>query len=222
MSTATLDRVIESATNAPAPVVDVTVEVLITAKEHGAESLVAAALTRLIRGILVGISHNESCLPEVVSAPTDLKALLVFLEIPEVIEALSKLDPLAKASIRGVFRKAELYEAEGGCVSGEEAGKLMNRQRQSIDAAWRRGDVIALPSGKDGRVYPVWQFIDGRYLPGLKEIQEIFQEESPFVVCSFLLSGNALLDGKTPLSLLRLEQVKEVLQAAKAFGDHGG
>lgn len=222
MSSATLERVIESATDAPSSVVDVTVEVLITAKEHGAESLVAAALARLIRAILVAISHNESCLLEVVSAPNDLKALLVFLEKPEVIEELSKLDPLAHAKARGIFRKAELYQAEGGCVSGEDAGKLLNRQRQTIDLACKRGDVLGLPSGKDGKTYPVWQFHDGRYLPGMREILEIFKDESPFVVCSFLLSGHALLDGKTPLSLLRLDQIEPVLKAAKAYGDHGG
>ena len=53
-----------------------------------------------------------------VSAPIDLKALLLFLEELSVIDELLKT---VKARIRGILRKCELYDLESGCISAEEA-----------------------------------------------------------------------------------------------------
>jgi hypothetical protein len=222
MSTDLLERVVESAKNAPEPVAEVTVEVLVTAKEHGANSLVTAALARLIRAVLISVSHMQTNLIKVVSAPSDLQAMLQLLEEPAVIEELSRIDPLAKARIRGIFRKAELYEAEGGCVSGEEAAKLVGVSRQAIHAARQRGDVLGLPRGRDGWTYPVWQFEGGHYLGGLSPVLKTLDNDGPFVQASFLLSRHAQLEGETPLSLLRTGQLESVLKAAEAYGAHGG
>ena len=217
-----LERVVESAKNAPEPVTEVTVEVLITAKEYGAESLVSAALARLIRAVLVAVSHNPTGLMKVVSAPSDLQAILQFLEDPAVIEELARIDPLAKARVRGIFRKAELYEAEGGCVSADDAAKLVGVSRQAIHAARQRGDVFALPRGQDGWTYPVWQFEGGHYLEGLGPVLKALNNDGPFVQASFLLSRHALLDGETPLACLRKGQIDSVVKVAEAFGLHGG
>lgn len=222
MSANLQDRVMESAKDAPEPVAEVTVDVLVTAKEHGAESLVTAALARLIRAVLVSVSHSQTGLIKVVSAPSDLQAILQFLEEPAVIEELSRVDPLAKARVRGIFRKAELYEAEGGCVSAEEAAKLVGVTRQAIHAARQRGDVFALPRGQDGWTYPVWQFADGHYLEGLAPILQALKNDGPFVQASFLLSRHALLNGETPLACLKKGQRDIVQKAAEAFGNHGG
>jgi hypothetical protein len=184
--------------------------------------LVTAALTRLIRAILVSVSHTETSLIKVVSAPSDLQAILQFLEEPAVIEELSRIDPLAKARVRGIFRKAELYEAEGGCVSADEAAKLVGISRQAVHVARQRGDVFALPRGQDGWTYPVWQFAGGHYLEGLAPVIKALHNDGPFVQASFLLSRHALLDGETPLSCLRKGQLDLVLKAAESFGAHGG
>jgi len=66
------------------------------------------------------MGHSNS-LRDVVSAPNDVKALLVFLEELSVIDELSKTYPLIKARIRGILRKCELYDLESGCISAEEA-----------------------------------------------------------------------------------------------------
>jgi hypothetical protein len=221
MSSELLDRVVESAKDAPQAVAEVTVEVLVTAKEHGSESLVTAALTRLIRAVLIAVSHMETGLINIVSAPSDLQALLLFLEEPAVIEELSRLDPLARARARGILRKAELYEAEGGCISADDAARLLNVTRQGIDKARQRGDVLALPRGRDGWTYPAWQFDGGHYLPGLAQLLKILHAHGPFVQASFLVSGHALLDGATPLANLRQGQIEEVLKVAEVFGQHG-
>lgn len=222
MSSATLEKVNRVAKDAPGPVVDVTVEVMVTATQHGPQSLVAAALARLIRAVLTAVSHTETSLLEVVSAPSDLQALLTFLQKPEVIEELSKLDPLAPARVRGILRMSELYQAEGGCVSGEAAGELTRVSRQAIDKARIRKDILGLPAGKDGWTYPVWQFHNGKYLPGLREILTVLEDDGPFVQCAFLLHANAFLEGKRPFLLLREGRQAAVLNAAKAFGEHGG
>ena len=222
MSTELIDRVVESAKDAPQPVTEVTVQVLIAAKEHGAESLVSAALARLIRAVLVSVSHMENGLISVVSAPSDLEAILLFLEEPSVIEELSRINPLARARVRGILRKAELYQAEGGCISGDEAAKLLGVTRQSIDKARQRSDVLALPRGRDGWTYPAWQFEGGHYLSGLAPVLNALKADGPFVQASFLLSRHALLNGETPLACLKRGQLDEVLKAAEAFGTHGG
>jgi hypothetical protein len=217
-----LERVIESAKNAPEPVTEVTVAVLDAAREYGGESLATAALARLIRAILVSVSHSHTGLIKVVSAPSDLQAILQFLEEPAVIEELSRIDPLARSRVRGIFRKAELYEAEGGCVSADEAARLVGVSRQAIHAARLRKDVFALPRGQDGWTYPVWQFEGGHYLEGLASVLQALNNDGPFVQASFLLSKHALLDSETPFACLKKGQLDLVLKAAEAFGVHGG
>ena len=213
-----LDRVTEEAKDAPAPVAELTIELLITAKHN---SMAAAAVVRLVRALLVAVSRVESDLVSVVSAPSDLEALLALLNEPSVLEELTRMNPLGPATVRGILKKAEIYEAEGGCISGEEAGRLANVTRQAINDARKKDQVLGLPRGADRWTYPVWQFNEGRYLPGLSDILKILKDHGPFVQASFLLNANSRLNGKRPLDLLRKEDVKPVLKVAKEFGQHG-
>jgi hypothetical protein len=215
-------QLVESAKTAPHPVAAVTLEVLTAATAYGPESLVSVALARLIRAILAAASRMEKGLIDVVSAPSDLQAILLFLEEPTVIEELSKIDPLAQSRLRGILKKAELYQAEGGCVSAEEAAKLIGVSRQAIDKARKRGDVLALPKGQDGWTYPIWQFEGGHYLSGLTLVTQTLKVDGPFVQASFLLGKHARLEGQSPLSCLKKGRLEEVREAVEAYGNHGG
>lgn len=137
------------------------------------------------------------------------------------MQELDKIDPLAPAKARGVLRRMELYQADGGCVSGAEAAEVLKISPQAVYRARARGDVLALPSGKAGWVYPVWQFKDGHYLPGMADVLSVLDKEGPFVQCSFLLSRNSLLNGEKPVEFLRRGQLAAVLSAAQSFGTYG-
>lgn len=220
MSSNLMERVAAQAKQVSQPVAEVTVEFLQSANKH--DDLFAVALARTMRAVISGLDHSDKDVLNIVSAPSDLQALLALLQQPAVIRTLKEIDPLAEAKMRGVLRQAELYNAEGGCVSGEEAGLLIALTRQTIDKMRRMKELIALPKGRDSWIYPIWQFADGRPLTGLKDVLNALAIEGPWVQVSFLLSGNKRLQGKRPIDLLRRGTVKPVLEAAYAFGKNGG
>ncbi len=214
----TLERLDEAAKTAPTPVLEVTIKVLVEA--NNCDQITAAAIARLIRAVLGGISSGAPLL-EVVAARTDLEALMKLLQEPAVIAQLSAIDPLAQAKIRGILKKSEIYGADGGCVNGEAAAQLAGGiTRSAIDKARRAGHVLGLPRGKDSWAYPVWQFTNGGYLPGLREVLAALKEHGPWVQASFLLSGHASLNGDTPLSRLKKHDIEPVFKAAEEFGEH--
>jgi len=215
-----MERVAAEARQVSQPVAEVTVEFLRSANEH--DDLFAVALARTMRAVIAGLALSDKDMLAIVSAPNDLQALLALLQHPAVISTLKEIDPLAEAKMRGILRQADLYNAEGGCVSAEEAGSLIAVTRQTVDKMRRMKELVALPKGRDGWIYPIWQFADGRPLIGLESVLKALAIEGPWVQVSFLLSGNERLQGKRPIELLRKGKAKLVLEAACTFGKNGG
>jgi hypothetical protein len=64
-------------------------------------------------------------------------------------------NPLAAAKLRSIRAKAAFLEAEGGCVSDDEAANILGVSRQSIAKARQKQQLLALPRGQHGYVYPI-------------------------------------------------------------------
>jgi hypothetical protein len=88
-------------------------------------------------------------------------------------------------------------------------------------AAIRKGDVIAYHGGGRHYAVPVWQFRrEGGVLGGLPEVLRALRTEvpgygqlSPF---AFLLQGDPVTDGRSPLAALRDGETRNVLEAVMA------
>lgn len=175
-------------------------------------------LVRAIRALLR--LTEEVSLEEATAAPTDYDLLLALLQMPEVIQVLPSRDPLAEARIRGLIAKQELLQVEGGVVSSEEAGQILGIKRQAVDKRRLSGKLIALPAGR-AYVYPVWQFIPGKTLPGLEKVLQCLQVRDPWMQAAWMINSNSRLNERSPLELLREGNLEVVIDAAKIYGEQG-
>lgn len=190
---------------------------------HDEDRMRAVFLTRALAALLVAEGQLDGrALGEIVSAPSDYDVLLRFLETPAVLAALSAQDPLAAARVRGARQAREILQEEGGTVGTKEMGDLLGGiSAQAVDKRRRKGKLLALPAGKGGYRYPVWQVRGGTVVEGLEEVLGVFGVEDPWMRAAFFLSGDARLDGERPLDRLKLGDVGPVKQAAAAYGMHG-
>lgn len=190
---------------------------------HDGDRMHAAFLTRALAALLVAERRlDERALGEIVSAPSDYDVLLRFLEAPAVLGALSAQDPLAAARVRGARQVREILQEEGGTVGAGEMGELLGGiSAQAVDKRRRKGKLLALPAGKGGYRYPVWQVRGGTVIEGFEDVLAVFGVEDPWMRAAFFLSGDARLGGDRPLDRLNRGDVEAVKQAAAAYGVHG-
>lgn len=111
--------------------------------------------------------------------------------------------------------RKRLLEAEGGTCTAEQMAQLLDMTRQGVDKRRKRGTLIALNLGKRGYAYPTWQV----GLDGLDAVLTELQDFDPWTQVAYMLTPNALLDGDTPLDLLRLGEIDRVVGAASCYGD---
>ena len=190
---------------------------------HDEDRMHAAFLTRALAALLVAERQlDERALGEIVSAPSDYDVLLRFLETPAVLGELSAQDPLAAARVRGAQQVREILQEEGGTVGAREMGELLGGiSAQAVDKRRRKDRLLALPVGKGGYRYPVWQVHGGTVIEGFEEVLAVFGVEDPWMRAAFFLSGDEKLGGERPLDRLKRGDVEAVKWAAAAYGVHG-
>jgi hypothetical protein len=212
------ERLEKAVSHAQEQVTEVILLTMEVAESEPKDSSRTVVLVRALKAILQVIGNIDA--GKVASASSDFELLLSLLEEPEVIGALSNKDPLAGAKLRGLQAQMQLFEAEGGCVSAEEAGDLIGIKKAAIHKARTEGRVLGLPRGQNQYVFPVWQFNEGRLLSGLKQVYSELQC-SPWMKASFMLAPNTRLNDKSPLAVLRSGEIDQVVHAAKLLGEHG-
>jgi hypothetical protein len=120
---------------------------------------------------------------------------------------------------------AQLLTAEGGCVRTDIARALYRQtmlvSRRRIIELIHSGGLIGYPIGKGEYSVPVWQFNPtGGVIAGLQEViaelkkSETYEEITPF---AFLLQGDPLTDGQTPLAALRAGRARAAIFAAANY-----
>ena len=162
-------------------------------------------------------SLDTNNLLQALAAPTDTAVLGRALSR---LESLGEADPLLPALLRGMNAKRELLQSEGGSVSGAEVAKLLKISRQAVDKRRLQGKLIAVELGKKGFYYPVWQV----GLSGLEEVLEkLYPHREAWGQILFFLNPQGMLDGKTPLEVLRgrnaRTRIEAVARAAEALNE---
>ncbi|UVK55206.1 MbcA/ParS/Xre antitoxin family protein [Mesorhizobium sp. AR02] len=109
-----------------------------------------------------------------------------------------------------------LIEDWAGRVAGSTYLEGNLRIARSTLHRWqRRGDVIALRKGGRKHVFPLAQFVDGRPVAGISDVQSLIG--NPRLAWLWLTRPAAQLDGRIPIDLLRQDQIDEVVEAARVF-----
>lgn len=140
-------------------------------------------------------------------------------------------EPLSKEEQERVGRRAaRLAAAEatwedflGPLLAQDAVGDILGiTSRQGVNDLCRRRRILGLPT-KEGRLYPAFQFKDGRALPGLPAILGLLlAEASEWSVASWLRTPQPEVEGRTPVEALTadtpsdLERVRVAAQRTAA------
>ncbi|BCG76648.1 antitoxin Xre/MbcA/ParS-like domain-containing protein [Mesorhizobium sp. 113-3-3] len=125
-------------------------------------------------------------------------------------------DEALSAPPRSEDLESMLIEDWAGRVAGSTyLEENLQIARSTLHRWQRRGDVIALRKGGRKHVFPLAQFVDGRPVAGISDVQSLIG--NPRLAWLWLTRPTAQLDGRIPIDLLRQDQIKDVVEAARAF-----
>ncbi|QND60454.1 hypothetical protein [Mesorhizobium huakuii] len=87
--------------------------------------------------------------------------------------------------------------------------------RSTLNWWQRHNDVVGLRKGSRKHVFPLAQFIDGRPVPGIRQVLSLFS--SSRLAWLWLVSPLPRPDGRIPIEMLRQDLAAEVILAAQNF-----
>ncbi len=221
MTTKNLDGLRRAAEGATAESVEAAVGFLRAAGNDELRGVLAArALGWFARGM--ALVDREQVI-EALAASEGYEAVLPLIE-DFVLEDARK-SPIVQARLRGIRRKREMLEAEGGSAGTAEAAEILGGiSKQAVDKRRERGTILALPKGGGGYAFPLWQFDEGTrdgLVPGLARVLRSFSVGDPWMRAEFVLAANARLGGRRPLDALKDGEDEAAVRAAAAYGVHG-
>jgi len=154
-------------------------------------------------------------------ARTSCEFLLEAVGASRTLGTLALGGPLAPALLRGIDARARLLATEGRPLGAVEVARLLGVTPQAVNKRRLANTLLALSTGKRGYLYPSWQLRDGAVLPGLEHVLRALRGHDAWMRLAFFLTGDARLDGRTPLAALRAGHGERVLGAARAYGEQG-
>ncbi len=178
-----------------------------------------AALNSDAREFVAGLSKSLKERSSRVS-PVQL-AHLAGIAFQNAFSGARKEDKLANAAARGLLVREKMAAEEGGSMSADETARYLGVSKQSVLNLYHSGKVLGWRTEKQGALrFPVWQFSEGRRLPGLAEVLARLDESEvldDWGKAGFFLQTHGLLGGRRPLDLLRDNKLNLVLKAAAAY-----
>lgn len=84
------------------------------------------------------------------------------------------------------------------------------------------GHTMLCVASDGGDVYPAIQFTEQwTIVRGLRDVYRALQTENGYAVLNFLLHSDHRLGNRKPIDLLRKDDVRSVLEAARRWGEQG-
>ncbi|PLP61344.1 hypothetical protein CYK37_03500 [Mesorhizobium loti] len=206
--------------------------------QSGEEAIEAAAFVGgSIAAAIVNLSPRQRrVLDRLLKNPSKLAAKIVKLLLVDAAQAsdgtvsahreASLLEPplpetgLELPSQRNGLASVLVEEWAGQVAGSTYLEETLRIPRSTLHRWQRRGEVIALRTGGRKHVFPLAQFVDGRPVPGIREVLELIGH--PRAAWSWLIRPASELDGEAPLALLVKDQAHDVIRAAKAFSAGAG
>lgn len=147
-----------------------------------------------------------------------LEAIKQILSRSEIIQKLSKFDPLIIYRIKGIESKWRLLFGEELPLDSTEVASLLNIARQTVNKQRKKGKLLGICLGNQGYLYPACQFQNGQVIKGLEPVLKELQEYETWTQLSFLKTGDVRLQGATPLEKLKEGDIDTVIWAASCYG----
>jgi len=183
--------------------------------------IMQALMRRAIHAVMALAALSEDSVVEATAAPTDLAALVRALRSDELLDDLSRAEPLAPAFIRGIEARQRLIEEHGGTLTAQQVARMIGISRQGVEKRRQAGKLLALATGRHGYRYPVWQFSDSGALPGLEDVLGVLAPHDEWMQTLFFVGKNLRLGDRTPIEALKAGELAQVLDAAQLYGEQG-
>ncbi|MER8524516.1 hypothetical protein NKH56_35600 [Mesorhizobium sp. M1076] len=107
---------------------------------------------------------------------------------------------------------ARIAEWAGPVAGSTHLERRFGIPRSTLHWWQRHNDVVAFRRGSRKHVFPLAQFIDGRPLPGIRQVLSSISD--PRLAWLWLISPSPLLKGRVPIELLREGMDAEVVASA--------
>ncbi|TIT03445.1 MAG: hypothetical protein E5W98_20165 [Mesorhizobium sp.] len=121
--------------------------------------------------------------------------------------------PLAHPVLKDYPREgARIAEWAGPVAGSTHLERRFGIPRSTLHWWQRHNDVIAFRRGSRKHVFPLAQFIDGRPMPGIRQVLSSISD--PRLAWLWLISPSPLLNGRVPIELLREGTNTEVVASA--------
>jgi hypothetical protein len=132
-------------------------------------------------------------------------------------------DELAQARLRGLEVWQKLREASGGFLAGADVAAMLQMTPAAVHKRYKAHQLLGIREERRRISYPALQFSDGRVVEHLPEVLESLATRriDDRAQLRFLAGSNSRLGGRTPIRALKDGDVRGVLAAARAFGEHG-
>lgn len=186
---------------------------------------VAAAVALLPPNHLRAIDAMQDDLPRLASEFVKSLAAKAMLRLEMIVVSQAQDAPAASTpgEPRQVFQdlshqRDELETILIGDWAGQVVGQTYLEEQLRIPRStlhlWRRhNEVVALRTGARKHVFPLAQFVDGRPVPGIRDVLSCFA--NPRRAWFWLKNPSACLGGRTPITMLRQDLVVEVVSALR-------
>lgn len=115
---------------------------------------------------------------------------------------------------RGGLASALIEDWAGQVAGSTYLEETLRIPRSTLHRWQRRGEVSALRTGGRKHVFPLAQFVDGRPVPGIREVLQLIGH--PRTAWSWLIRPAAEFDGEAPIDLLTKDRSDDVIRAAAA------
>lgn len=116
--------------------------------------------------------------------------------------------------------RARIAEWAGPVAGSTHLERHFGIPRSTLHWWQRHSDVIAFRRGSRNHVFPLAQFIDGRPVPGIREVLSSISD--PRSAWQWLISPSPLLKGRIPIELLRegvnTEAIASAAEAVSLIG----
>lgn len=187
----------------------------------------AAAFVKLPEGVQLKLSANEGALVDFIfktfanlattAKPDKIELDLSGTVAPRKGQGLGKLLSVeeGRQALREYAVDMPLEEWAGPVAGSTELERDLHIGRTTLHTWQKNGSVIGLLKGTKKHVFPREQFLDGRPLEGIAEVNRIVG--SPRTAWLWLRTPNPTLTGKRPVDLLRANKKSDVVNAAQGY-----
>jgi hypothetical protein len=121
---------------------------------------------------------------------------------------------LTEAELKQDKHIQELMSADGGSATTGAARWMCGYADLDGLVSWVRDPDSQIRIQREPR-YPVWQFVNRRVLPGVREVVAILQSDDQWRIMRYFLTARKALGNLRPLDLLRLGEIDRVLEHAR-------